>query len=825
MIKNTTFLLVGILTLLLAQLCFGQQTLHQHLPVEQEQYSRVKIYTNELGLTELSALGVEIDHGEYKKGVWFESDFSATDLKKIAAAGFSYDVVHKDVVAHYMSKDRESSHSHLPTKKAGCAATTDSGVGDYPVPEDFELGDMGGFFTYQEMLEHLDNMATKYPHLITVKDTIGDFKTHDDNVLHWVKISDSPNMDEDEPEILYTALHHAREPMSLSQMIYYMYYLLENYETDEHIRFLVDNTEMYFIPCINPDGYQYNELIRPNGGGMWRRNTNDNDNNGSFSPQTDGVDLNRNYDWEWGRDNFGSSNNPTSDTYRGSSPASEPETQAVQFFCEQHDFKIALNYHAFSDLLIYPWGYLEDFYTPDSALYVNYAEVMTQENNYLAGTGNQTVGYLVNGDSDDWMYGQQTTKNKIFAFTPEIGNSDDGFWPSSNRILPLCQENMWQNIVTASLVHNFAKITDTTPLYVNELQSNFSFELIRLGLEDGAPVTVSVEATNDAISTVGTPQTYTLDAPLSTIVGEMAYELRSDIAVGDLIEFDFLLDNHQGNVQRISVSKYYGDPVVDFEDKADDLEAWSGNDWGLSTTEFYSSNASITDSPIGDYAPDANNQLTLSEVIDLNDCDAATLTFWAKWNIEANFDYVQLHAIDSETGVQTPLCGKYTSFGNSYLDDDEPIYDGVQKDWVQEEVSLNDFLGQKITLRFLFWSDSFVEEDGFYFDDLQISKLGGEVETSIADYLPNPNLLLSQNSPNPTDGQTFFNFQLQQGMTSEVDLVVYNTLGQSVHRQSINNSAKGKVVLNVSDLENGMYYSRLESKEGSSNVVRISVVR
>ncbi|MEZ4888856.1 MAG: M14 family zinc carboxypeptidase [Chitinophagales bacterium] len=797
---------------------FAQQT------VNQEQYSRAKIYTNELGLVELGALGVEIDHGEYKKGVWFVSDFSASELKKIAAAGFVFDIIHEDVVSYYTSKERAATLQKLPTKIAGCAATAGIEVGDYPVPTDFELGSMGGYFTYQEMLNHLDNMATKYPDLISRRDTIEGFNTHDDNVLQWVKISDSPNVDEDEPEVLYTALHHAREPVSLSQMIYYMYYLLENYETDENIRFLVDNTEMYFIPCINPDGYQYNELIRPNGGGMWRRNTNDNDGNGTFNPQVDGVDLNRNYDWEWGRDDFGSSSDPTSDTYRGNAPASEPETQAVQYFCEQHDFKIALNYHAFSDLLIYPWGYIEDFYTPDSALYVNYAQIMTQENNYIAGTGNQTVGYLVNGSSDDWMYGQQISKNKIFAFTPEVGGSEDGFWPSSNRIVPLCQENMWQNIAAASFVHNFAIIEEKSPLYVNEIESNVSFELTRIGLQNGVPFSVSIEATNDAITTVGAPKSFELTETLATVEDMIYYQLRSDLKIGDLITFDLIIDNQQGMVQRISVSKYFGAPVLAFEDKADNLESWTGNVWGLSNTEFYSSSTSITDSPSGTYAADATNQLLLNETIDLTDCKIATLTFWAKWRIEAHYDYVQIFAVDSETGVETPLCGNYTKLGNAYLESDQPLYDGIQSSWVKEEISLNDFIGQKITLRFLFWSDSFVEYDGFYFDDLQVTKLGGDVGTTIADFQPNPNILLSQNSPNPAEELTSFSFEVPNNYGS-MDLVVYNALGQTLQRQPVSTTTKGSILLDINNLENGIYFCRLESNRGRSNVVRLTVVK
>ncbi|MFQ5585086.1 MAG: M14 family zinc carboxypeptidase, partial [Calditrichia bacterium] len=166
-----------------------------------------------------------------------------------------------------------------------------------------------------------------------------------------------------------------------------------------------------------------------------------NNGDGSF-----GVDLNRNYGYMWGFDNTGSSPTPSSETYRGTSPFSEPETQAIRDFCNSHQIQLTFNYHTYGDLLIYPWGYLPNFLTPDSTLYITLAMDMTQFNNYTYGTGDQTVGYLVNGDSDDWMYGEQTTKGKIIAFTPEVGPS---FWPSPSQIYPLALENIYPNMVLA----------------------------------------------------------------------------------------------------------------------------------------------------------------------------------------------------------------------------------------------------------------------------------------------------------------------------------------------------------------------------------------
>ena len=126
------------------------------------------------------------------------------------------------------------------------------------------------------MLDALDDMAIQYPTLITPRTGISTFMTHENRPIYHVKISDNPMTDDaTEPNVLYTAIHHAREPLSMTQTIFYMWYLLENYASDDEVKFLVDNTEMYFVPCINPDGYIENESNDPGGFGM----------NAGYSPQ------------------------------------------------------------------------------------------------------------------------------------------------------------------------------------------------------------------------------------------------------------------------------------------------------------------------------------------------------------------------------------------------------------------------------------------------------------------------------------------------------------------------------------------------------------
>lgn len=356
------------------------------------QISRAKIELSpEQNLFLLARLGIDVSHGEYAAGRHFTSEFSAQELAKIQAAGFSSTILVKDVQAWLVEENSKPISTETAKRNTSCLTTAGS---SYQTPQNFTLGSMAGYYTYAELLDILDDMAAQYPDIISVKQSIGSITTHEGRPIYWVKISDHHGVDEAEPEVFYNAVHHAREPAGLMQLVHYMWYLLENYATDPEVKYLVDNTEMYFIPCINPDGYVYNQTTNPNGGGFWRKNRREHG-GGDF-----GVDLNRNYGFQWGFDDTGSSPNPTSNTYRGASAFSEPETQAVRDFCNQHNFLITLNYHTYGNLLIYPWGY-SDSPTPDAVTFNNAASVMINENGYTAGTGTETVGYIVNGDSDD----------------------------------------------------------------------------------------------------------------------------------------------------------------------------------------------------------------------------------------------------------------------------------------------------------------------------------------------------------------------------------------------------------------------------------------
>ena len=481
-----------------------------------ELYKEIKIYNNDLSdHSILHSLGVDVDH-IYRTNEYIQFVISQYDLDKLILENITYEVIHEDIEEFYKSRLIQNYSSR-----------------------DFNYGSMGGYYTFQEIEENIDELISLYPNIISEKISIG-LSLEGRNI--WaLKVSDNPNMNEGEPQALYTGLHHSREPMSYMNLFYFMHWLGENYNSDLLAQHLVNNRELWFIPAINPDGLVYNQTIAPDGGGMQRKNTRD-----SCSSTPIGVDLNRNYGYLWGYDNEGSSPDGCSETYRGTSPFSEPETQAVRDFVNQHNFKINFNYHSYSDLLIYPFGYEYENNAPqeDIDIFIEYGEDMVQYNGYTLGTGPDLL-YPVNGDACDWMYGEAD----IFSYTPEIGGNSDGFWPPTQRILPLAQENLYPNQVLAlnagskydvniSLDSESFNSNDIYPLFIS---------IMNRGLSDSnGAVKVDIITSENIIFELNQFTLNELDS-------------REYIDLGDISYFELSNQSSNGSIETITVNVYDND--------------------------------------------------------------------------------------------------------------------------------------------------------------------------------------------------------------------------------------------------------------------------
>jgi len=684
--------------------------------------------------SDLGRAGIDLTHGHGSERNAFITEVQDFQLKRFDALGIRYTV---DIADLSIYRKEAAANYQRRENFLECQDHTFDEV----IPRNFEYGSIGGYFSISDVLDQLDIMAFLYPHLISVRKPVGNIKTWQNNSIFWVKISDQPELDENEPEILYTGLHHARELISVSQTIYYMWYLLENYEKDPMIKQILDHTELYFIPVVNPDGLNYNiagydpaeDVFTRN----HRKNMRDNDQNGVFDPEIDGVDLNRNYGHEWGHDDEGSSSFEGSDTYRGPAPFSEPETQAVKFLCDNHDFQLALNYHSYGNLLVYPWGY-NNTVTPDSILFSNYGELLTQLNRFVYGTGMQTVGYITNGDADDWMYGEHGT----YSFTPEVGDPDDGFYPVRERIIPLCQSTVELNLLSARLVNSLIEITDESPRFiqpgVNALDLGFS----RFGLLEGE-VAIAFNALSPHVLNV--PTSFILDLEkFEAHERNLSFTVDNQIPYGTAVAIEIVCQ--QGNyIFRDTLTKVRADFKNIIKDDGD-LSMWDtsqGLGWGATAETYKSGPVSIADSPEAPYAQDAHEAIVLLQSIDLQETTAAYAQFWAKWEIEDHYDYVVFQAsTDGESWEN--LCGEQSKLGSLFQLYEEPLYDGKQVHWVLENVDLSSYIGQVIQLRFLLVSDGFVQKDGFYFDNFKVitikegSVATTDTEASAFSVYPNP---------------------------------------------------------------------------------------
>ncbi|THA47353.1 M14 family metallopeptidase [Streptomyces sp. A1136] len=219
--------------------------------------------------------------------------------------------------------------------------------------------------------------------------------------------------DGSKPSVLYMSNQHAREWITPEMTRRLMHRTLDGYGKDQRLTKLVDSTEMWFLLSANPDGYDYTHA--PDGQRLWRKNMRDNDGDGKITA-VDGVDPNRNFAYRWGYDDEGSSESPSSETYRGPKANSEPETVALDAFEKRVGFAYAINYHSAAELLLYGVGWQVATPTPDDVAYKALAG--TPEHSAVPGYYPQVSSelYTTNGEAD----GHAANVNGVMMFTPEM---------------------------------------------------------------------------------------------------------------------------------------------------------------------------------------------------------------------------------------------------------------------------------------------------------------------------------------------------------------------------------------------------------------------
>lgn len=346
-----------------------------------------------------------LDIWEVKDGKATVYLWSAEELTQLDTSGISYRVLHPDRKSVYQSLD-------LPL-----ALPADAGL----------------FHTYDELLTVLENLETTYPD-IAASVTIG--TTYEGRNIAGLKISDNvTHNDTGEPIIVILGCQHAREWISVEVSTGLAKYLVEQYATDTTVQQIVDSSEIYIFPMINPDGHSY--CVTTNR--LWRKNRKPNDDG-----ITVGVDINRNFSYKW--ETGGSSTSPGSSTYRGPYPFSEQETLTLKNFVDTHPRIVGvINYHSYGQAILYSWAYTytdapNRVFLDGLAAPIEAAIEAVNGSGYVRGQWADILSYTGGGTTADWY----NAEIGVPCFTIELppNTNPPGFVPPESAIEPAVEENI-----------------------------------------------------------------------------------------------------------------------------------------------------------------------------------------------------------------------------------------------------------------------------------------------------------------------------------------------------------------------------------------------
>ncbi|WP_370950466.1 M14 family metallopeptidase [Amycolatopsis sp. cg5] len=295
---------------------------------------------------------------------------------------------------------------------------------------DFPPGDQA-YHTYAETTAELQQTQSSFPALAKLT-SVGN--SYQGRALNMIKISDNVATDENEPEVLFTCNQHAREHLTTEMCLRIVKRFTSLYATDANIKKMVDTHEIYVIPNVNPDGSEYD--ISGGTYHMWRKNR-----------QGSGTDTNRNWGYKWGCCG-GSSGSPSSETYRGPSAFSAPESKAVADFVNgrvvggAQQIKTHIDFHTYSELVLWPFGWTYNNTAPGmtQAEYDKFATLgkqMAATNGYTPEQSSDL--YITDGAVNDWMWGTHKILSYTFEMYPK--GSNPGFYPPGSAIPAQTQRN------------------------------------------------------------------------------------------------------------------------------------------------------------------------------------------------------------------------------------------------------------------------------------------------------------------------------------------------------------------------------------------------
>ncbi len=303
-------------------------------------------------------------------------------------------------------------------------------TGDQAIALAFPPAD-SNYHDYAEMVAELQQAEADHG---AIFDLFSIGTSYEGRTIWAGKISDNVGTDESEPEVLFTHHQHAREHLTVEMALYTLGILTNEYGVDPQITDLVDNREVWMVFDVNPDGGEYD--IATGTYRSWRKNRQPNPGSSYI-----GTDLNRNWAYRWGCCG-GSSGSTNSDTYRGPSAFSAPETNVIRNFVNsrviggKQQITVAIDFHTYSELILWPMGYTTTNIPADMTLddwdtMVAMGNAMAATNGYVPQQSSDL--YITDGTINDWLYGQHQILNYTFEMYPDTA-AQGGFYPPDEVI-------------------------------------------------------------------------------------------------------------------------------------------------------------------------------------------------------------------------------------------------------------------------------------------------------------------------------------------------------------------------------------------------------
>nr|ACQ58136.1 Carboxypeptidase A2 precursor [Anoplopoma fimbria] len=283
----------------------------------------------------------------------------------------------------------------------------------------------GSYHPIETIYSWMDTLVAQHPKLVT-KQEIG--RSYENRPMYVLKFSTGGN---NRPAIWMDTGIHSREWVSQATGVWTANKIATDYGTDASLTSLLNTMDIYMLLLANPDGYAYTH----SNDRMWRKTRSKN--SGSVCR---GVDPNRN--WNAGFGGPGASRNPCSDSYHGPSAHSEIEVKNVVDLVRNHgNFKSFISVHAYSQLLMYPYGYSCKSVPHQSEL-DSVGRAAVQKLTSLYGTRYKVgsicnIIYQASGGSIDWSYDIGIK----YSFAFELRDTGRyGFILPANQIIPTASE-------------------------------------------------------------------------------------------------------------------------------------------------------------------------------------------------------------------------------------------------------------------------------------------------------------------------------------------------------------------------------------------------